>query len=117
MPPKPSCFLFLQVLSSRSSSTGPSIRRLSTGIPLPEDLLLVHEFKDHYSLQPAREMSLDGRMVPSFDSRTHFYLFSPLDLNHSITSFFKNHATKFTKEEWLAKYTRPSMNNSRSRTV
>lgn len=32
--------------------------------PLPEDLVLVHEKGDHYSLQPAREMTLAGWLAP-----------------------------------------------------
>jgi hypothetical protein len=30
------------------------------GTTLPDDLILVHEHSDHYSLQPAKEMSLSG---------------------------------------------------------
>jgi hypothetical protein len=30
------------------------------GVELPDDLILVHEFGDHYSLQAAREMTVDG---------------------------------------------------------
>lgn len=32
------------------------------GTELPEDLILVHEHTDHYSLQPAREMSLESKV-------------------------------------------------------
>jgi len=32
---------------------------MSTGTPLPDNLILVHEHNDHYSLQPAEEMALD----------------------------------------------------------
>ena len=32
------------------------------GTPLPDDLILVHEHTDHYSLQPAEEMSLSGNI-------------------------------------------------------
>lgn len=28
----------------------------------------------------------------------------PSDLNHAITEFLTTHATRLTKEEWLAKY-------------
>jgi len=57
--------------SLRYFFTGPSTQCLSTDTPLPEDLVLVHEFKDHYSLQPAKELPLDGSVVPSFNSHTY----------------------------------------------
>jgi hypothetical protein len=31
-----------------------------TGVELPADLILVHEFRDHYSLQARREMTVSG---------------------------------------------------------
>src|SRR6266478_2440588 len=52
--------------NSRSFPTGLCARRLSAGTPLPEELILVHEFKDHWSLQPAKTMSLDGGPVQNF---------------------------------------------------
>lgn len=36
------------------------MNNLSPGIQLPSDLVLVHERTDHYSLQAAKEMSLQG---------------------------------------------------------
>ena len=30
------------------------------GIDLPESLILVHEFRDHYSLQARKEMTVNG---------------------------------------------------------
>jgi hypothetical protein len=36
------------------------IRDIGTGIP--NDLILVHEFKDHYSLQPREEMTVEGKL-------------------------------------------------------
>lgn len=33
------------------------------GTDLPEDLLLVHERSDHYSLQPAAPMTIDGKYL------------------------------------------------------
>lgn len=33
---------------------------LSKGTCLPDDLILVHERRDHYSLQSAREMNVQG---------------------------------------------------------
>ena len=53
------CMLFQQVcvVSKDSPKGGP---HASLGIQLPGDLILVHEHSDHYSLQPATEMSLQG---------------------------------------------------------
>ncbi|KAJ5710123.1 hypothetical protein N7493_009715, partial [Penicillium malachiteum] len=51
------------------SYTGPSVSIYSIpeekciGIPLPSDLLIVHEFGDHYSLQPRREMTVEGNNI------------------------------------------------------
>lgn len=56
-----------------------------TGTELPEDLILVHEFGDHYSLQARKEMSID-------------------ELNAKITDFLDKKAQCFTKEEWLQRY-------------
>lgn len=36
------------------------------GTHLPENLLLVHERTDHYSLQPAQDMTLDRKFTKSF---------------------------------------------------
>ena len=33
-----------------------------TGTELPNDLILVHEFDDHYSLQARQQMTVDGNM-------------------------------------------------------
>ncbi|KAL4954096.1 hypothetical protein BDW69DRAFT_194310 [Aspergillus filifer] len=57
--------------------------------PLPDNLILVHEFRDHYSLQPREEMTVD-------------------DLNASITEFLQAKGRFFTKEEWLWKYPKPT---------
>ncbi|KAI8721662.1 hypothetical protein NCS52_00308300 [Fusarium sp. LHS14.1] len=55
------------------------------GTTLPDDLLLVHERSDHYSLQPAMAMAVD-------------------DLNTKITQFLMNNAMVLTREEWLEVY-------------
>ncbi|KAI2611995.1 hypothetical protein GGR54DRAFT_338782 [Hypoxylon sp. NC1633] len=55
------------------------------GTTLPDDLLLVHERSDHYSLQPARTMTLD-------------------ELNTTMTRFFITNARVFTREQWLKEY-------------
>ncbi|KAH6640660.1 hypothetical protein F5144DRAFT_561222 [Chaetomium tenue] len=52
---------------------------------LPDDLLLVHERSDHYSLQPAVRMSLDR-------------------LNARITQFLSSAGKVYTREEWLKTY-------------
>ncbi|KAF2177148.1 hypothetical protein K469DRAFT_604466 [Zopfia rhizophila CBS 207.26] len=60
------------------------------GTPLPEDLILVHEHTDHYSLQAAEGMSLTGK------------------LNGKITSFLESYGTAMSKEEWLQAYPQPT---------
>ncbi|TQV95269.1 hypothetical protein IF1G_06256 [Cordyceps javanica] len=40
------------------------IYTIPKGTVLPDSLLLVHERSDHYSLQPARDMQLDGNSSP-----------------------------------------------------
>jgi len=51
-----------------------------------------------------------GSVTKTSDSHIHIriYISCPprfSHLNHSITSFFESRATKFTKEQWLVKYT------------
>ncbi|RSM03313.1 hypothetical protein CEP52_007461 [Fusarium oligoseptatum] len=55
------------------------------GTTLPDDLLLVHERSDHYSLQPAMKMTID-------------------DLNSKITQFLITNAMALTREEWMEVY-------------
>ncbi|EFW17445.1 conserved hypothetical protein [Coccidioides posadasii str. Silveira] len=55
------------------------------GTQVPDDLILVHEFKDHYSLQARKEMTVD-------------------DLNTKITGFLRMTAQCLTNEEWLWQY-------------
>ncbi|KAL2404403.1 hypothetical protein ABEF93_004288 [Exophiala dermatitidis] len=55
------------------------------GTTLPEDLILIHERGEHYSLQASREMTLD-------------------ELNAEVTSFLNNEAIRMTKKEWHAKF-------------
>ncbi|KAI1275387.1 hypothetical protein F5Y07DRAFT_400386 [Xylaria sp. FL0933] len=55
------------------------------GTPLPSDLILVHERGDHYSLQAAKQMSLD-------------------ELNHKIDDFLRAHSETYTREQWLATF-------------
>ncbi|KAG6062686.1 hypothetical protein E4U30_003513 [Claviceps sp. LM220 group G6] len=55
------------------------------GTSLPDDLVLVHERTDHYSLQPAEQMTIDN-------------------LNTKITEFMRANAKVFTREQWLKAY-------------
>ncbi|EEU34662.1 uncharacterized protein NECHADRAFT_34809 [Fusarium vanettenii 77-13-4] len=59
------------------------------GTTLPDNLLLVHERSDHYSLQPA--MAMTTKLLH-------------LDLNTKITQFLMNNAMVFAREEWLEVY-------------
>jgi len=62
---------------------------LPQGTRLPDELVLVHEFGDHYSLQASREMTLD-------------------ELNGKITDFLKSSGERLTKDQWLQKYPEPT---------
>ncbi|KAF1365185.1 hypothetical protein EJ07DRAFT_94999 [Lizonia empirigonia] len=57
------------------------------GTQLPDDLILVHEFDDHYSLQAARDMPLQ-------------------ELNDKITSFLETCGNVKAKDKWLHAYSR-----------
>lgn len=61
------------------------IYSVPAGTLLPPDLLLVHEYRDYYSLQSAKDMSLQ-------------------DLNYKITTFLETHGQFWTKEAWLKIY-------------
>ncbi|KAH8657491.1 hypothetical protein BGZ60DRAFT_567247 [Tricladium varicosporioides] len=64
--------------------------------PLPEELILVHEHTDHYSMQPAIKMSLH-------------------DLNQRITKFLQRSGTLYSVEEWLMKYKLPTWSPRKAR--
>ncbi|KAH6684079.1 hypothetical protein B0J14DRAFT_572017 [Halenospora varia] len=66
--------------------------------PLPEELILVHEHTDHYSMQPVIEMSLD-------------------DLNQRITKFLQRSGTLYSTEQWLMKYKLPAWSARKTRGV
>ncbi|KAF5120365.1 hypothetical protein E5D57_013719 [Metarhizium anisopliae] len=74
------------------------------GTGLPDDLVLVHERSDHYSLQPAVPMTVDGKLscMPfrNFDQS----LTRHLDMNARMTNFFRDNAQEFTRDEWLEAY-------------
>ncbi|KAF4511175.1 hypothetical protein G6O67_002995 [Ophiocordyceps sinensis] len=74
-----------------SSFKGPNVivYAVAAGTPLPEDLVLVHERSDHYSLQPSKVMTLQG-------------------LDSAITNFLWHKATMYTREQWIDKYPAPT---------
>ncbi|EGD95576.1 hypothetical protein TESG_03051 [Trichophyton tonsurans CBS 112818] len=55
------------------------------GTELPNDLILVHEFADHYSLQAKEEMTVE-------------------ELNAKITNFLTTKGECLTRDQWLQKY-------------
>ncbi|KAK5995918.1 hypothetical protein PT974_04337 [Cladobotryum mycophilum] len=65
------------------------IYAIPAGTRLPDDLLLVHERADHYSLQPARDMGLK-------------------ELNNQVTNFFIENGTVYTRKEWLKTFRQPT---------
>ncbi|KAL9106401.1 MAG: hypothetical protein Q9187_008565 [Circinaria calcarea] len=76
------------------------------GTQLPDDLVLVHEFKDHYSLQVATEMTLEGESSP-LPTAEPIWL-STIELNSKINNFMCTAGKRLTREEWLQKYPRPT---------
>ncbi|EGE09016.1 hypothetical protein TEQG_07929 [Trichophyton equinum CBS 127.97] len=61
------------------------IYTVDAGIRIPDDLILVHEFKDHYSLQARNAMTIE-------------------DLNAKITRFLEGSGRCLSKDEWLREY-------------
>ncbi|EER39265.1 conserved hypothetical protein [Histoplasma capsulatum H143] len=55
------------------------------GTQLPEHLILVHEFRDHFSLQARMEMTVE-------------------DLNAHITHFLTMQGDCLTRDQWLHRY-------------
>ena len=76
------------------------------GTQLPDDLVLVHEFKDHYSLQAAREMTLAGESGPLPTAEPTWL--SIIELNSKINDFMRTAGKRLTREEWLQKYPQPT---------
>jgi len=68
---------------------------------LPDDLILVHEHGDHYSLQPAKVMTVAGKSPCPDAQGKHDCSLIPQDLNKRITDFLQQNATTYTKEQWL----------------
>ena len=101
--PKSSSMLLLQVSDEQIRPSHMQCMLRHIGTPLPDDLILVHEHTDHYSLQPAKEMSLPGNNSHS----PHYVnvLISILsDLNGKITTFLETNSTILKKEQWLQMY-------------
>lgn len=73
------------------------------GTALPDDLLLVHERSDHYSLQPAVSMSITGECTWSQVFCASINI-STSELNEKMTHFLRANAKAFTREQWLEKY-------------
>ncbi|MCJ1257297.1 hypothetical protein MMC24_005122 [Lignoscripta atroalba] len=59
------------------------------GTALPEDLILVHERSDHWSLQPAKEIAID-------------------ELNEKITAFLEEKGEAMSMDQWQSKYPAPT---------
>jgi hypothetical protein len=79
-----------------------------TGVELPADLILVHEFRDHYSLQARREMTVSGihdlyALMP--EDRD---MLTEVELDGKITEFLGTQGECLTKEEWGRRYPRPT---------
>ena len=76
------------------------------GTPISDGLVLVHEFKDHYSLQASEEMTLPGEHCWNhLQDRT---LTLDAELNTIITHFLSTTGDRLTKEQWLQKYPQPT---------
>ncbi|KAM3551383.1 hypothetical protein ARSEF4850_007898 [Beauveria asiatica] len=73
---------FLDRKEDDENTEEPRIYTIPKAIPIPEGLILIHEFHARFSLQPSRGMPLQ-------------------DLNHSLDAFFDLVAIKQTAESWL----------------
>ncbi|KAJ5724005.1 hypothetical protein N7488_002040 [Penicillium malachiteum] len=84
------------------SYTGPniSIYSIPAGVPLPSDLIIVHEFGDHYSLQPRREMTVEGNTKHGLRYKG-WWLTSGEALETKINAFLHARGRRYSKEEWL----------------
>lgn len=93
--------------------TSDTLCTVCIGTEVPSDLILVHDFKDHYSLQPAKEMTVDGKLafhalyITCWNCGQHD-LFVNIELNESITTFLQDNATRLSKEEWMRMYPGPT---------
>ncbi|KAL7917209.1 hypothetical protein ACQKWADRAFT_307338 [Trichoderma austrokoningii] len=73
------------LVSWRFRGSDTIIYAVPKGTKLPDDLVLVHERSDHYSLQPATIMTI-------------------YNLDFKLTQFFAANAKIFSKEQWLKTY-------------
>ncbi|KAF9876295.1 hypothetical protein CkaCkLH20_06238 [Colletotrichum karsti] len=73
------------LVSRRYRGLDTIVYSVPAGTKLPEDLVLVHERWDHYSLQPAVVMNVT-------------------ELDEKITRFLLVHAKVFTRRQWLEAY-------------
>ncbi|EFR03620.1 hypothetical protein MGYG_06614 [Nannizzia gypsea CBS 118893] len=74
-----------QEVVRRARGSAFHVYAIPAGTQLPDDLILVHEFRDHYSLQARKEMTVE-------------------ELDLSITQFLESQAVCFKRDEWLRKY-------------
>ncbi|KAF4549041.1 Hypothetical protein D9617_24g017550 [Elsinoe fawcettii] len=65
------------------------VYEVEPGTALPDDLILVHEFADHYSMQAAKPMTVK-------------------ELERSITQFLTTAGTRYTRDDWFARYPVPT---------
>ncbi|OJJ85526.1 uncharacterized protein ASPGLDRAFT_1360456 [Aspergillus glaucus CBS 516.65] len=77
----------MQKLARTAKNPHVCIYCVAKGTELPEDLILVHEFRDHYSLQAGRGMGVD-------------------DLNEKITDFLSEKGERLSREGWLWRFPR-----------
>ena len=76
------------------------------GVELPDDLILVHEFGDHYSLQAGKDMTVDGMLY--YVRPIEEELMELLELNAKITRFLATKGECLTVEAWLERYPHPT---------
>ncbi|KAG9252688.1 uncharacterized protein F5Z01DRAFT_222722 [Emericellopsis atlantica] len=76
---------FQTALVENFKGSNVTVYAVPEGTQLPDDLILVHEHTDHYSLQPAVDMPLS-------------------ELNEKITAFLRTHGTTYSRDEWLATF-------------
>ncbi|KAL8928977.1 MAG: hypothetical protein Q9208_001420 [Pyrenodesmia sp. 3 TL-2023] len=72
-----------QLVRNRGKSV--LIFRIPEETEVPEDLILVQDTEHHYSLQPAKEMTVD-------------------EFNATINEFITSEGQTMTQEQWIAKY-------------
>jgi hypothetical protein len=75
---------------------------VKSGTELPDDLILVHEFRDHYSLQARKEMIVEGRSFSLMETKMTDKAVQ--ELNTKITDFLTLKGERLTKKEWHKRY-------------